>query len=172
MRISLAGATCLIGTRLLPLTLAEGHVIVAMTRTQGKIDGLRAAGVTPVLCDIFDQDSLTADPKHFASLAVDRLAYRRQQLAARERLRQDVAHPKLARHRDRGARTPPESRGEKQYRASMRFPDGLYNLLSTAGRRHVDDDEPRFCSLANRLRQTLRGSNDNGITCLPQPALE
>ena len=36
MRIFLAGATGLIGIRLLPLMFAEGHVIAAMTRTQGK----------------------------------------------------------------------------------------------------------------------------------------
>lgn len=65
MRIFLAGATGLIGIRLLPLMLAEGHVIAAMTRTQGKIAGLRAAGVTPVLCDLFDQNSLTAAVKDF-----------------------------------------------------------------------------------------------------------
>jgi nucleoside-diphosphate-sugar epimerase len=65
MRIFLAGATGVIGIRLLPLLLAEGHVIAAMTRTQGKIDGLRVAGVTPVLCDVFDQTSLTAAVKDF-----------------------------------------------------------------------------------------------------------
>lgn len=65
MRIFLAGATGVIGVRLLPLMLAEGHVIAAMTRTQGKIDGLRAAGVTPVLCDVFDQKSLVAAVKDF-----------------------------------------------------------------------------------------------------------
>jgi len=65
MRISLAGVTCLIGTRLLPLMLAEGHVIAAMTRTRGKIDALRATGVTPVLCDLFDERSLTAAVKDF-----------------------------------------------------------------------------------------------------------
>jgi hypothetical protein len=55
-----------------------------------------------------------AHRRAFRSLAIDRLAYRGQQFTARERLRQDVAHPKLARHRDRGARTPSESHGEKQ----------------------------------------------------------
>lgn len=65
MRIFLAGATGVIGIRLLPLMLAEGHVVAAMTRTPGKIDGLRAAGVTPVLCDIFDQGSLAAAVKDF-----------------------------------------------------------------------------------------------------------
>ncbi len=58
MRIFLAGATGVIGVRLVPLMLAEGHVVAAMTRTPEKINGLRAAGVTPVLCDLFDQKSL------------------------------------------------------------------------------------------------------------------
>ena len=65
VRIFLAGATGVIGIRLLPRMLAEGHVIAAMTRTPGKTDGLREAGVTPVLCDIFDQRSLLAAVKDF-----------------------------------------------------------------------------------------------------------
>jgi UDP-glucose 4-epimerase len=65
VRIFLAGATGVIGIRLLALMLVEGHVIAAMTRTHGKIDRLRAAGVTPVLCDLFDQGSLTAAVKDF-----------------------------------------------------------------------------------------------------------
>ena len=65
MRIFLAGATGLIGTRLLPLMLAEGHVVAGMTRTPGKVERLRAAGATPVLCDVFDQRSLTAAIKEF-----------------------------------------------------------------------------------------------------------
>jgi UDP-glucose 4-epimerase len=65
MRVFLAGATGVIGIRLIPLLLADGHAIAAMTRTRGKIDGLRAAGVTPVLCDVFDASSLTAAVKDF-----------------------------------------------------------------------------------------------------------
>jgi nucleoside-diphosphate-sugar epimerase len=45
--------------------LADGHIVAAMTRTRGKIDELRATGVTPVLCDLFDQSSLTAAVKDF-----------------------------------------------------------------------------------------------------------
>ena len=65
MRIFLAGATGLIGIRLLPLMLADGHVVAAMTRTRERIDWLRAAGVTPVLCNVFDQNALTAAVKDF-----------------------------------------------------------------------------------------------------------
>jgi nucleoside-diphosphate-sugar epimerase len=65
MRIFLAGATGLIGIRLLSLMRTEGHVIAGMTRTRGKVDALRAAGVTPVLCDVFDQKALIAAVKEF-----------------------------------------------------------------------------------------------------------
>lgn len=65
MRIFLAGATGVIGTRLIPIMLADGNVIAAMTRTQAKIDALHAAGVTPVLCDLFDQKALAAAVEDF-----------------------------------------------------------------------------------------------------------
>ena len=65
MKIFLAGASGVIGIRLLPLMLAEGHVIAAMTRTPAKIEGLRAAGVTPILCNVFDREALIAAVKGF-----------------------------------------------------------------------------------------------------------
>jgi uncharacterized protein YbjT (DUF2867 family) len=65
MRIFLAGATGVIGVRLLPLMLADGHVVAAMTRTPAKLDGLRALGVTPVLCDLFDPPALVAAVEDF-----------------------------------------------------------------------------------------------------------
>ncbi len=65
MRIFLAGATGVIGVRLLSLMQADGHAVAAMTRTQSKMDGLRAAGVTPVLCDLFDREALVAAVKDF-----------------------------------------------------------------------------------------------------------
>jgi len=58
LRIFLAGATGVIGSRLLPLLLAEGHSIAAMTRTPAKLDQLRTSGVTPLLCDLFDRSAL------------------------------------------------------------------------------------------------------------------
>jgi nucleoside-diphosphate-sugar epimerase len=65
MRIFLAGATGVIGMRLLPSMLAEGHVVAGMGRTKDKTERLRAVGVTPVWCDVFDQRSLTAAVKDF-----------------------------------------------------------------------------------------------------------
>ena len=36
MRIFLAGASGVIGVRLVPLLVAEGHIVAGMTRTQAK----------------------------------------------------------------------------------------------------------------------------------------
>lgn len=65
MRIFLAGASGLIGVRLLRLMLADGHDVAAMTRTAAKLDDLRAAGATPVLCDVYDRDALVAAVQAF-----------------------------------------------------------------------------------------------------------
>ncbi len=58
MRIFLAGATGVIGSRLVPLLLAEGHQVTGMTRSAGKADRLRELGADPVVCDVFDRDAL------------------------------------------------------------------------------------------------------------------
>ncbi|MGO4614959.1 NAD-dependent epimerase/dehydratase family protein [Nocardia sp. 2YAB30] len=60
MRIFLAGATGVIGVRLLPLLIEAGHEVAGMTRSAAKADQLRAAGVEPVVCDVYDSDALTA----------------------------------------------------------------------------------------------------------------
>ncbi len=58
MRIFLAGATGVIGIRLVPLLVAAGHDVAAMTRSPEKADALRALGATPVVCDVYDRDAL------------------------------------------------------------------------------------------------------------------
>jgi 2-alkyl-3-oxoalkanoate reductase len=58
MRILIAGATGAVGRRLVPTLLAEGHEVVAMTRTPAKADGLRAAGALPVVADALDREAV------------------------------------------------------------------------------------------------------------------
>jgi NADPH:quinone reductase-like Zn-dependent oxidoreductase len=58
MRIFFAGASGVIGERLLPLLVAAGHEVAGMTRSPGKIAELRALGAEPVLCDVYDADAL------------------------------------------------------------------------------------------------------------------
>ncbi|MFZ0379364.1 MAG: NAD(P)H-binding protein [Solirubrobacteraceae bacterium] len=65
MRIFLAGASGVIGVRLLPLLVAAGHEVAGMTRSPGKLDGVRALGAEPVLCDVYDADALRAAVARF-----------------------------------------------------------------------------------------------------------
>jgi nucleoside-diphosphate-sugar epimerase len=58
MRVFLAGATGVIGRRLLPLLLAEGHQVTGMTRSPKKLERLRAAGAEAVIADAFDAPAL------------------------------------------------------------------------------------------------------------------
>ena len=59
MRIFIAGATGVIGIRLVPLLVADGHVVAGMTRSAHKVDLLRKLGAEPVVCDVFDISALT-----------------------------------------------------------------------------------------------------------------
>jgi nucleoside-diphosphate-sugar epimerase len=58
VRVYLAGATGVLGVRLVPLLVASGYAVAGMTRSPGKADGLRALGAEPVVCDVFDADAL------------------------------------------------------------------------------------------------------------------
>ena len=58
MRIFVAGATGVLGRRLVPLLVEGGHQVTAMTRTPGKAAGLRATGAEPVVADALDRDAV------------------------------------------------------------------------------------------------------------------
>lgn len=58
MRIFLAGASGLIGVRLVPLLVEEGHEVAGMTRTAGKASMLEELGATAVVCDVYDAGAL------------------------------------------------------------------------------------------------------------------
>ncbi len=59
MRIFLAGASGVIGMRLIPLLTDDGHEVAGMTRSPDKVDALRDLGAKPVVCDVFDGPGLT-----------------------------------------------------------------------------------------------------------------
>ena len=54
MRVFVAGASGVIGVRLIPLLAADGHAVAGMTRSAAKADLLRELGALPVVCDVFD----------------------------------------------------------------------------------------------------------------------
>lgn len=60
MRIFLAGATGVIGTRLIPLLVEDGHVVAGMARSAERASLVRDLGAEPVVCDVYDLAALTA----------------------------------------------------------------------------------------------------------------
>jgi nucleoside-diphosphate-sugar epimerase len=58
MRIFLAGASGVIGVRLVPLLVAEGHEVAGMTRSEGKVEFVRELGAEPVICDVYNRQAL------------------------------------------------------------------------------------------------------------------
>ncbi|MGH9596023.1 MAG: NAD-dependent epimerase/dehydratase family protein [Edaphobacter sp.] len=58
MRVFLAGASGVIGQRLIPLLVQAGHVVGGMTRSPSKMKMLAQLGAEPILCDVFDRDAL------------------------------------------------------------------------------------------------------------------
>ncbi len=58
MRVFLAGASGVIGTRLVPLLVAQGHQVAGMTRSPAKLERLGTLGAEPVVCDVYDGAAL------------------------------------------------------------------------------------------------------------------
>lgn len=57
-RVFVTGATGVLGRRVVPQLVAEGHRVTAVARSEEKADALRAAGATPVEVDLFDPDAM------------------------------------------------------------------------------------------------------------------
>jgi nucleoside-diphosphate-sugar epimerase len=55
VKVFVAGATGVVGKRLVPALLAAGHQVVAMTRSAGKAGALAAADAEPVVADGLDR---------------------------------------------------------------------------------------------------------------------
>jgi nucleoside-diphosphate-sugar epimerase len=60
MKIFLAGATGVIGRRLVALLRQAGHDVVGTTRSAANVTVLEALGATPVIVDVFDAKALLA----------------------------------------------------------------------------------------------------------------
>jgi len=95
MRVFLAGATGVIGIRLLSLLVRAGHVVAGMTRSPQRATGIAALGGEPIVCDVFDAELLTEAVVGFAPEAVvhqltdlpDTLAELPEHTAANDRMR-------------------------------------------------------------------------------------
>lgn len=60
MRVFLSGATGVLGRRVLPLLVDDGHDVTAVARTPDKAEQVRAAGATPATVDLFDPVAVKA----------------------------------------------------------------------------------------------------------------
>jgi uncharacterized protein YbjT (DUF2867 family) len=65
-----AGASGLIGARLIPLLVEAGHAVAGLTRTPAKAEQLAALGAEPVVADAMDRDALIRAVRAFSSYAV------------------------------------------------------------------------------------------------------
>ncbi|GAA3056386.1 NAD(P)H-binding protein [Pseudonocardia yunnanensis] len=65
LRIFLAGASGVIGQRLIPLLVQAGHVVNGMTRSSDKAGMLRYLGAEPTVCDVFDREALIQAVRDF-----------------------------------------------------------------------------------------------------------
>lgn len=59
-KIFLAGASGVIGRRLIPLLVDAGHTVTGMTRSAGKAEHIYALGAKAVVVDVFDRKALIA----------------------------------------------------------------------------------------------------------------
>lgn len=64
-RIFLAGASGVIGQRLIPRLVQAGHVVGGMTRSPAKTALLSELGAEPILCDVFDREALIRAVRDF-----------------------------------------------------------------------------------------------------------
>src|SRR4051794_15124782 len=65
-RVFVAGASGLIGVRLVPLLVEAGYAVARLTRTPQKAEPLAALGAEPIVLDALDADALADAVRAFA----------------------------------------------------------------------------------------------------------
>lgn len=66
MRVFVAGATGVIGLPMVRFLVDAGHTVAGMTRTSSKADLISDLGAQPVICDVYDADTLRTAVVEFA----------------------------------------------------------------------------------------------------------
>jgi uncharacterized protein YbjT (DUF2867 family) len=59
VRVFLAGATGVLGLRIVPLLVESGHVVAGLTRSPEKASLLTARGAVAVIGDVFDREAIS-----------------------------------------------------------------------------------------------------------------
>jgi len=150
MRVFLAGATGVIGIRVLPLLASEGHVVAAMTRSADKADHLLALGGEPIVCDVYDLETLTTAVGAFAPEAV------MHQLTDLPDTLDELAQKGSAQRPDANRRNPQPDRGRAE-RGRRPLRRSKHRLATGQGRR--SRRTARAAGARNRRRhRPLRGA--------------
>lgn len=66
MRVFVAGATGVVGLPMVRLLVESGHTVAGMTRSSSKADLVSDLGAQPVICDVYDADTLRTVIVEFA----------------------------------------------------------------------------------------------------------
>jgi len=114
MRVFVAGASGAIGRPTVRQLVAAGHEVTGMTRREERMEEIRAAGATPVRCNVFSVDSLEkalhqAQPEavvHLLTALPPRLDYKAKEdpLAPTNRVRTEGTRNLIAAAKAAGAR--------------------------------------------------------------------
>jgi nucleoside-diphosphate-sugar epimerase len=109
-RIFVAGATGVLGVRLVARLVEAGHTVAAMTRSLEKAAGIRKLGAEPVVCDVYDRSALEHAVSAFGPDTVidelsdlpDDVALLSSHLEASTRMRREGSRNLLGAARDAG----------------------------------------------------------------------
>jgi nucleoside-diphosphate-sugar epimerase len=114
MKVFVAGASGAIGKPAVRQLVAAGHEVTGMTRREERLEEIRAAGATPVKCDVFSVDDLEkalhqAEPEvvvHLLTALPPRIDYKAKEdpLAPTNRVRTEGTRNLLAAAKAAGAR--------------------------------------------------------------------
>jgi nucleoside-diphosphate-sugar epimerase len=114
MKVFVAGASGAIGRPAVRQLVAAGHEVTGMTRREERMEEIRAAGATPVRCNVFSMDDLDnalrqAQPEvvvHLLTALPPRLDYKAKEdpLAPTNRVRSEGTRNLIAAARAAGAR--------------------------------------------------------------------
>jgi nucleoside-diphosphate-sugar epimerase len=114
MKVFVAGASGAIGRPAVRQLVAAGHEVTGMTRREERMEEIRAAGATPVQCNVFSVDDLDdalhqAQPEvvvHLLTAIPPRMSFRAREspLAATNRLRSEGTRNLVAAASAAGAR--------------------------------------------------------------------
>jgi nucleoside-diphosphate-sugar epimerase len=152
VRVFVAGASGVIGRRLIPHLVEAGHDVTGMTRHEDRAERIRAQGAAAVVCDVFDASALTrsvvaAGPEVVVHeltdipRAIDVRRYA-EVMAGNDRIRTEGTRNLVAAAREAGAR--------RMVAQSIAF------AYAPVGGPVKDEDDPLFLDAPDPLGPTIR----------------